>query len=283
PPMSEEEGLETTRIYSVAGLLRQGSGILRTRPFRAPHHTISDQALIGGGGTQARPGEISLAHNGVLFLDEFPEFHRSVVEALRQPLEEGSITVTRVSQAVTYPCRTMVGLAFNPCPCGRMMDGAKECRCRMEEIVRYRDRLSGPMLDRIDIHLEMPRLSYRELSDPAPAESSRAIRRRVEAAREIQRHRFTGRKGKGTTGGSIQCNAHMTGARVKEACALGRPAALLLKDAVVTLGLSGRAYDRVLKVARTVADLAGSEAIQDEHVAEAIHYRSLDRTHMPQG
>jgi magnesium chelatase family protein len=162
-----------------------------------------------------------------------------------------------------------------------MMDGAKECRCRMEEIVRYRDRLSGPMLDRIDIHLEMPRLSYRELSDPAPAESSEAIRCRVEAAREIQRRRFTGRKGK--AGGGIQCNAHMTGAQVKEACALGRPAALLLKDAVVTLGLSGRAYDRVLKVARTVADLAGSAEIRDEHVAEAIHYRSLDRTHMPQG
>jgi magnesium chelatase family protein len=286
PPMSEEEGLETTRIYSVAGLLDSGAGLIRQRPFRAPHHGISDQALIGGGG-MPRPGELSLAHNGLLFLDEFPEFHRHVVEMLRQPLEEGSITISRASHTVAYPCRVMLGLAFNPCPCGRMMDPRRSCRCRIEEIVRYRARLSGPMLDRIDIHLEMPSLSYGELTGGGSAECSADIRARVERARDLQRRRFRDRRpeprsasGTGPSGGAtpaIHCNAHMSGRHLQAHCAVKGEAAGLLKDAVVSLGLSARAYDRILKVGRTVADLDGSEEIREEHIAEAIHYRCLDR------
>jgi magnesium chelatase family protein len=286
PPMSEEEGLETTRIYSVAGLLDSGAGLIRQRPFRAPHHGISDQALIGGG-SMPRPGELSLAHNGLLFLDEFPEFHRHVVEMLRQPLEEGAITISRASHSVTYPCRVMLGLAFNPCPCGRMMDPRRSCRCRIEEIVRYRARLSGPMLDRIDIHLEMPSLSYGELTGSGGAEGSAEIRARVERARDVQRRRFRSRKpelmpatGGGAAGGdnpAIHCNAHMSGRQLQAHCAVKGEAASLLKDAVVSLGLSARAYDRILKVGRTVADLDGCEGIREEHIAEAIHYRCLDR------
>lgn len=280
PPMGEEEALEVTRIYSVAGLLPQGMGLLARRPFRAPHQSISDMALLGGGAS-TRPGEVSLAHNGVLFLDELPEFRRNAIENLRLPLEEGNIQVSRVHQSVTYPCRFILGSAMNPCPCGRLGDFLRSCRCRMEEIQRYRARLSGPLLDRIDIHLEMSGLTYGEISGPSSREDSAAIRKRVMAARDLQRERFNLAARKERT--AVRCNAHLSGAALQEYCALGGPAKALLKDAVVSLGLSARAHDRILKVARTVADLEGVGSIQDEHVAEAVHYRSLDRqAHMPE-
>lgn len=278
PPMSEEEALETTRVYSVAGLLKQGMGLVHRRPFRSPHHSISNMALIGGGGP-GRPGELSLAHNGLLFLDEFPEFRRDAVEALRQPLEEGAVTVSRTAQSVTYPCRIILGAALNPCPCGRLGDPNQSCRCRMEEIARYRARVSGPLLDRIDIHLEMPALSYSEMSGNGPAESSENIRNRVEMARDIQRGRFRARK---SGAQEFHCNAHMGATHMRAHCSLGGAAEALLRDAVVSLGLSARAYDRILKVGRTVADLEGSEKIREDHIAEAIHYRSLDRQYLPQ-
>lgn len=278
PPMSEEEALETTRVYSVAGLLKQGMGLVHKRPFRSPHHSISNMALIGGGGP-GRPGELSLAHNGLLFLDEFPEFRRDAVEALRQPLEEGTVTVSRTAQSVTYPCRIILGAALNPCPCGRLGDSNRSCRCRMEEIARYRARISGPLLDRIDIHLEMPGLSYGEMSGNGPMEPSESIRKRVDTAREIQRRRFRDRK---SGAQEIHCNAHMGPAQMWAHCSLGAAAEALVKDAVISLGLSARAYDRILKVGRTVADLEGSEEIREEHIAESIHYRCLDRQYLPQ-
>lgn len=283
PLLGEEEGLETTRIYSVAGLLRPGMGLITRRPFRSPHHTISNMALVGGG-SPGRPGELSLAHNGLLFLDELPEFRRDAVEALRQPLEEGSITVSRVARSVTYPARVILGAAMNPCPCGRLGEFQPGCRCRSEEIARYRARISGPLLDRIDLHLEVPSLSYGEISVPAPAEPSALVRARVMAARETQRLRFLRPGGSLSPPRSgIRSNAQMNGAMLQTHCSLGGPAQALLKDAVVTLGLSARAHDRILKVARTVADLDGSDEIQDFHIAEAVHYRTLDRPqeHMP--
>lgn len=282
PPMSEEERLETTRIYSVAGLLNQGMGLLSRRPFRSPHHSISNMALLGGGGA-GRPGELSLAHNGVLFLDEFPEFRRDAAESLRQPLEEGNVSVARVSQNLVFPCRVMLGAAMNPCPCGRLGDPNLPCRCRMEEIGRYRARISGPLLDRIDIHLEMASLSYGEVSGTRPVEGSSAVRARVMVAREIQLRRFRAAPAPGPAlGGEIRCNAHMAGAMLSQHCALGREARALLKDAMVSLGFSARAYDRILRVARTVADLEASGDIGADHVAEAIHYRTLDRQHLSQ-
>lgn len=285
PALTEEEGLETTRIYSVAGLLRPGMGLITRRPFRSPHHTISNMALVGGG-SPGRPGELSLAHNGLLFLDELPEFRRDAVESLRQPLEEGAITVSRVARSLTYPARVILGSAMNPCPCGRLGDFHQACRCRNEEIARYRARISGPLLDRIDIHLEVPSLSYGEITSTAPAEPSSTVRARVMAAREVQRRRFqaSGRHGSAPAPASlVRSNSQMTGAHMQAWCALGGPAQALLKDAVVTLGLSARAHDRILKVARTVADLDGSESIEDYHIAEAVHYRTLDRPqeHMP--
>jgi magnesium chelatase family protein len=299
PPMSREEVLETTRVHSAAGLLQGGRGIQSRRPFRSPHHSISAMALLGGGGA-GRPGELSLAHNGVLFLDEFPEFRRDAVEALRQPLEEGHVTISRVGQNLDFPCRVMLGSAMNSCPCGRLGDTQLVCRCRLEEISRYRARISGPLLDRIDIQMEMGSLSYGEVSGTAPAEPSSVVRARVLAAREMQARRFrtgsrvagvgTGRR-KGSASGSeapasgdgIRCNAQMTGAQLARHCVLGREAGALLKDALTTLGFSARAYDRILKVARTVADLEGATTIGAEHIAESIHYRALDRDHQPMG
>jgi magnesium chelatase family protein len=270
PPLSEEEALETTRVYSVAGMMKSGQSIPRRRPFRSPHHTISQQALVGGTGW-SRPGEVSLAHNGVLFLDELPEFHNDVIESLRQPLEEGTIT-----QSISYPCRSMLGAAMNPCPCGFLMDRNRRCVCRTEEIQRYRARISGPLLDRIDLHLELPSLEFSQLVDSRKAESSAIIRERVRFARQIQRKRF---KGEGVPG--VFCNAHMTGGQLQKHCALNTGTKQLIREAVETLGLSARAFDRILKVGRTIADLEASPLIREQHVAEAIHYRSLDREMSP--
>ncbi len=275
PPLSPAEALETTRVYSVAGMMKAGRRISGTRPFRSPHHSISLQALIGGGGW-SRPGEVSFAHNGVLFLDELPEFHRDAIEALRQPLEEGTVTVSRSLQSVTYPSRSMLGVAMNPCPCGFLMDRNRRCVCRMEEIVRYRARLSGPLLDRIDLHLELPNLDFSQMVDTRPCEPSATIRERVRMARRIQRDRF--RK---DSGPEIFCNAFMSAAQLRTHCALNQGCKDLIRQAVETLGLSARAFDRILKVGRTIADLEGSPLIRERHVAEAVHYRSLDRELSP--
>lgn len=275
PPLSDEEALETTRVYSVAGMMKAGKSFSRRRPFRSPHHTISQQALVGGTGW-SRPGELSLAHNGVLFLDELPEFHADVIESLRQPLEEGKITISRSAQSISYPCRSMLGAAMNPCPCGFLMDRNRRCVCRMEEIMRYRARLSGPLLDRIDLHLELPTLEFAQLMDSRPGESSEAVRGRVGMARRIQARRF---RKDGVDG--VFCNAHMTSAQLRTHCALDGPTKTLLRRAVETLGLSARAFDRILKVGRTIADLESSPVIREQHVAEAVHYRSLDRELSP--
>ena len=280
PMLNEAENLETTRIYSVAGLLRPGQGAMQIRPFRSPHHSISQQALVGGGGW-SRPGELSLAHNGVIFLDELPEFHKDAIESLRQPLEEGSITISRTSMSLTYPCRAILGSAMNPCPCGYLLDSKRRCLCRMEEIVRYRARLSGPLLDRIDIHLELPTLGFGELESAVKGESSGMIRSRVDMARKIQLLRF--KKYPSSRGTEIFCNGHMTGIQAREFCILEAGARKLLRNAVETLGFSARAYDRILKVGRTIADLEACEEIREMHIAEAIHYRCLDREMQPFG
>jgi magnesium chelatase family protein len=269
PPLSDEEGLEATRIYSVAGLLRHGHGIMRQRPFRAPHHSISDQALVGGGKIP-RPGEVSLAHLGVLFLDELPEFRKSTLETLRQPLEDGSVTIARTAHTVTYPSRCMLGAAMNPCPCGFLTDPLGRCVCRPETLARYRGRISGPLLDRIDLHLEVPSLGVEEVIAEKWEESSESIRARVLNARAAQRERFRDNPG-------VHCNAHMVTRDIRRHCALSASCVALLRGAVESLGLSARAYDRILKVGRTLADLDGAEGIAERHVAEAIHYRSLDR------
>ncbi len=269
PPLSDEEGLEATRIYSVAGLLRPGHGIMRQRPFRSPHHSISDQALVGGGKVP-RPGEVSLAHLGVLFLDELPEFRKSTLETLRQPLEDGKVTIARTAHTVTYPSRCMLGAAMNPCPCGFLMDPLGRCTCRPEVIARYRGRISGPLLDRIDLHLEVPSLGVEEVITDKWEESSESIRARVLRAREIQIARFHDQEG-------VHCNAHMATREIRKHCGLSAACKSLLRGAVESLGLSARAFDRILKVARTLADLEGVESIAERHIAEAIHYRSLDR------
>jgi magnesium chelatase family protein len=269
PPMSEAEALETTRIHSVAGMMRLSQIFSRQRPFRSPHHSISMQALIGGS-TWSRPGEASLAHNGVLFLDEFPEFRSDALEALRQPLEEGKVTISRMTQSITYPCRAILAAAMNPCPCGLLMDRHRRCVCRMEEIQRYRARISGPLLDRIDIQLDLPSLEFAQMIEPEAGDSSAVMRERVALARRVQRDRFQGEDG-------VFCNAHMGSAHLRKHCSLRSGPRKLLKKAVETLGLSARAFDRVLKVGRTLADMDLSDEIGEEHVSEAIHYRSLDR------
>jgi magnesium chelatase family protein len=269
PPLSDEEGLEATRIYSVAGLLRPGHGIMRQRPFRSPHHSISDQALVGGGKIP-RPGEVSLAHLGVLFLDELPEFRKSTLETLRQPLEDGSVTIARTAHTVTYPSRCMLGAAMNPCPCGLLIDPLGRCTCRAELVARYRSRISGPLLDRIDLHLEVPSLNVDEVVADKWEESSDSIRKRVLVARAIQHERFKDFPG-------VHCNAHMATREVRDFCKLSPSCVTLLRNAVESLGLSARAFDRILKVARTVADLDGVESMSEKHIAEAIHYRSFDR------
>ena len=269
PSMSLEESLETTKIHSVAGTLPAGVSLLTVRPFRAPHHTISDAGLIGGG-SSPRPGEVSLAHGGVLFLDELPEFRRNVLEVLRQPLEDGVVTLSRAAVSLSYPARFTLAAAMNPCPCGFFGDPTHSCGCGPLNIERYRSRISGPLLDRIDIHLEVPAVAYAELAGEPSAEPSAAIRSRVERAREIQRERFRGRRG-------LHANAHMSVRDLRRYCRLSEPVESVLRQAVGRLGLSARAYHRVLKIARTIADLAGAEELSPVHVGEAIQYRSLDR------
>lgn len=267
PPLSLEEALETTKIWSAAGLMPEGQPLITTRPFRAPHHTVSDAGLIGGGQTP-KPGEISLAHNGVLFLDEFPEFRRNVLEALRQPVEDGFVTISRASTSVTYPARFTLVAAMNPCPCGNLGDPFRECRCTPLEIRRYRLRVSGPLLDRIDIHLEVPAVKHHDLLEDVPSETSEQIRHRVGRARGVQLERFRQE--------GIYCNAQMGEAHLKRYCPLTPEARALLQEALKSLGLSARAYTRVLKVARTIADLEGSEEISPLHLSEALQYRARE-------
>lgn len=267
PALTLNEAIETTRVHSVLGLM-EGRALITRRPFRAPHHTISDAGLIGGGAVP-RPGEVSLAHNGVLFLDELPEFRKNVLEVLRQPLEEQRITIARAAGSITYPARCMLVAAMNPCPCGFLGDSAKECTCSAILVQRYRARISGPLLDRIDIQVEVPAVRYRELAAPRPCESSDSIRQRIDRARAIQLERFRGRR--------MYCNAQMTARDLARHCRPEAAAEKLLETAMTKLGLSARAYTRILKVARTIADLDRQETIGAAHVAEAIQYRSLDR------
>jgi magnesium chelatase family protein len=267
PDLTLAEALETTKIHSVMGTLN-GQAIIATRPFRSPHHTISDVGLVGGG-TIPKPGEVSLAHNGVLFLDELPEFRRNVLEVMRQPLEDGNITVSRAVGSINYPASFMLVAAMNPCPCGFFTDPQKECICTPLQIQRYRSKVSGPLLDRIDIQVEVPTLRYQELASKDAGEASVVIRERVNAARSIQLARFATR--------GIHANAQMGARDLKRHCRINSDGEKLLETAINKLGLSARAYSRVLKVSRTIADLAGSEEIQSAHIAEAIQYRSLDR------
>ena len=268
PDMTREEALETSKIHSIAGLLPRGTGLLRSRPFRAPHHNISAQGLAGGG-VFPKPGEVSLAHNGVLFLDELPEFNRLAMESLRQPLEDGIVSISRVSGTLRYPCSLMLVAAMNPCPCGYFGHPTRACTCTPAAAQRYLSRISGPLLDRIDLHIEVPPVEFRQLASPEKAESSASIRERVNAVRAIQRRRF---EGTGITG-----NARIPAGRLKEFCPLTDSARTLLEAAFERMGLSARAYDRLLKVSRTIADMAGSEVIQAEHISEAVQFRSLDR------
>ena len=270
PPMTLEEAIETTKIHSVCGLLRAGESIVLRRPFRDPHHTISDIGLLGGT-SNITPGEVSLAHHGVLFLDELPEFHRSTLEVLRQPLEDGKVVISRASGTMTFPCSFMLVAAMNPCPCGFYGDPKRECRCSPALVERYRQRISGPLLDRIDLHVETPAVEYKELSDTTPAESSSAIKERVLHARSIQRQRFAKNR-------KTSCNARMSHAQLKEHCLLDESGNELLKAAMNDLNFSARAYDRILKVARTIADLAASESITTNYLLEALSYRNLDRS-----
>lgn len=267
PDLTLAEALETTKIHSVMGMLN-GQAIIATRPFRSPHHTISDAGLVGGG-TVPRPGEVSLAHNGVLFLDELPEFRRNVLEVMRQPLEDGNITVSRATGSINYPASFMLVAAMNPCPCGFLTDPQKECVCTPLQIQRYRSKVSGPLLDRIDIQVEVPTLRFQELAAKDAGESSEVIRRRVNAARALQLKRFEKTK--------LHSNAQMGTREIKRYCSVKEDAEKLLETAINKLGLSARAYSRVLKVGRTIADLAGAAEIEASHIAEAIQYRSLDR------
>ncbi len=269
PPFTLRESLETTKIHSVAGTLPAGSALMTRRPFRSPHHTISDVALVGGG-TYPQPGEISLAHNGVLFLDELPEFKRQVLEVLRQPLEEREITISRARSTVNYPAGFMLVASMNPCPCGYYNHPEKECTCAPGAVKKYLSRISGPLLDRIDLHVEVTPVPFKDLSMQTSGESSAQIRERVVKAREIQQQRFA-------QSPEIHCNAQMTSSKIRTYCVLDEASMTLLKKAMEKLGLSARAYDRILKVSRTIADLAGEEDIKASHVAEAINYRSLDR------
>jgi magnesium chelatase family protein len=268
PPLSFDEALEVTKLYSVTGQLGRERALITQRPFRSPHHTVSDAGLIGGGSIP-RPGEVSLAHHGVLFLDELPEFTRAVLEVMRQPLEEGHVTIARAAASLTYPARCIFCAAMNPCPCGYSGDTVRPCTCSDHQISRYMARISGPLLDRIDIHIEVPRLKHDELLGTAQGEPSKAIRGRVQEARAIQARRFEG--------SGIFVNAAMGSRQVRTYCPVASDAEVLLKAAIQRLGLSARAYDRILKLSRTIADLAGTDTIGVGHVAEAIQYRSLDR------
>lgn len=269
PPLSPAESLETTRIVSAMGLLRPGEPLLAIRPFRAPHHSVSDAGLVGGGGTP-QPGEISLAHKGVLFLDELPEFQRRTLEVLRQPLEEGQVTISRAMASSTFPADFVLVAAMNPCPCGYRGDPRKACSCSPPQIERYLSKISGPLLDRIDLHVEVPAVPFTQLSEAPPGPTSAEIRAQVLEARARQADRF-GAKGP-------RVNGRMTPRQVRKFCALGLEASSILKGAMDELGLSARAHDKVLRVARTMADLAGTDAIEPQHVAEAVGFRTLDRS-----
>lgn len=269
PPFTLEEALETTKIYSVIGKLGRQDGLMAVRPFRAPHHTISDVALVGGGSIP-QPGEISLAHNGILFLDELPEFRRTVLEVMRQPLEERKVSISRAKIAVDFPANFMLIASMNPCPCGYYNHPSKECVCDGAAVRRYLNKVSGPLLDRIDLHVEVTPVSFDKMTERRPTEKSAAIRARVVRARAIQQSRFQDCK-------AVHSNALMPSAMVKKVCVITKAGHNLLKVATERLGLSARAYDRILKVSRTIADLAGAEDIKEEHLAEAIQYRSLDR------
>ncbi len=269
PRLSIEEALETTKIHSVCGFMPPDTALIGIRPFRSPHHTISDAGLIGGG-RPPRPGEVSLSHNGVLFLDELPEFNRHVLEVMRQPLEDGQVTISRAAIALTFPSRFMLVAAMNPCPCGWFGDPFHECTCTPGMIERYMSRISGPLLDRIDIHIEVPRLTSDELGEKPTGENSATIRERVNRARKKQIERYKDRE-------DIYCNAHLGPKDVRKFCSLDSESKNLLLLAVEKFGLSARAYDRILKVARTIADIDNVENIRPEHISEAIQYRSLDR------
>ena len=268
PSMTFEESLETTKIYSIAGALKGSSHLITSRPFRSPHHTVSTMGLSGGGKIP-KPGELSLAHNGVLFLDELPEFSRQSMEIMRQPLEDGKITISRASGTSCYPCSVMLVCAMNPCPCGYFGHPVRECTCHDGAAARYLSKVSGPLLDRIDIHVEVPPVDFDKLSDAHKGEPSARIRERVEKARKIQQERLRGT--------SANCNAQMNPAMTREFCVASEGAMKMLQMAFDKLGLSARAYDKILRVARTIADLDGSEIIETPHIAEAIQYRSLDR------
>ncbi|NLS94000.1 MAG: YifB family Mg chelatase-like AAA ATPase [Planctomycetaceae bacterium] len=268
PDLTPEESIETTRIYSAVGRLKPGQPLLAVRPFRSPHHTISNAGLVGGGSTPS-PGEISLAHNGVLFLDELPEFNRQTLEVLRQPLEDGVVTISRALSANTFPANFMLIAALNPCPCGYRNDPRRDCHCTVPQIERYMSKMSGPLLDRIDIHIEVPAVPYRELQSDTPGTSSDEIRGQVSAARQVQAERFNGSR--------TRCNADMSHRETRRHCRLSSEADDLLRASVTELGLSARAHDKVLRVARTIADLDGCPGIQLEHLNEAINYRLLDR------
>ncbi|KXK38551.1 MAG: YifB family Mg chelatase-like AAA ATPase [Candidatus Omnitrophica bacterium] len=268
PDLSLEESIETTKVHSITGNLRKGQSLVRERPFRAPHHTISDAGLVGGGRIP-RPGEVSLAHNGVLFLDELPEFNRNVLEVLREPLESGHVTISRVHSTLMFPARFMLAAACNPCPCGYFGDPTHKCVCGIRDVQRYIGRLSGPLLDRIDLHVEVPSVPYDEMVSERSGETSAQIRARVTECRRIQRERYAGSQ--------VFCNAHMVSADMDKHARMSDSTRRLLRSAIDQLGLSARAYDRVLKVSRTIADLAQSEYIAEEHLCEAIQYRTLDR------
>lgn len=269
PPLSLDEALETTKIHSVSGLMKSGKALVTSRPFRAPHHTVSDVALVGGGGIPM-PGEISMAHNGILFLDELPEFKRSALEVMRQPLEDGFVSIARARLSVTYPSRVMLVASMNPSPSGDWYNPQDAGATSSMQMQRYLSKISGPLLDRIDLHIEVNKVNYDELSGKAKGESSKDIRARVIKARKIQLRRFLGLKG-------VYSNAQMNTKLVRKVCELDEASSEILKKAITSLGLSARAYDRILKVSRTIADLDASRTITSSHVAEAIQYRSLDR------
>jgi magnesium chelatase family protein len=270
PDLVPEESLQTTRIYSAVGRLTPGTPLVLTRPFRNPHHTISEAGLVGGGSTPT-PGEISLAHHGVLFLDELPEFNRSTLEVLRQPLEDQCVTISRAMGSVTFPANLMLVAAMNPCPCGFRGDPKRHCTCNPMQVEKYLTRISGPLLDRIDIHIEVPPVPFRELSNDKPGTNSAHIREKVVAAREVQQRRFDGDR--------MAFNGRMTPRQIRRHCKLDAAAESLLKNAMEEMGLSARAHDKILRVSRTIADLDGSDSITSTHLSEAINYRTLDRTY----
>jgi len=270
PKMDLEESLESTKINSILGLVNDQMPIVVTRPFRSPHHTISDAGLIGGGRIP-KPGEVSLSHNGVLFLDELPEFRKNVLEAMRQPLEDGQVTISRANAALTYPANFMLVAAMNPCPCGFFGDMSRECRCSPDQMQKYISRISGPLLDRIDIQVEVPAVKYQDLVSSADGEPSSQIHNRIQGAREMQQSRFEST--------NIYSNASMRPKEIRQYCRVADTAQELLRVALTQLGLSARAYDRILKVSRTIADLDYSPSIESSHVSEAIQYRSLDRNY----